>query len=184
MAYFLRQKENYWDVIDDNFNIIGTSNTDEKRLDWIDFGKFEKIFHPKDFTEKIKVEWIKWTKQKPDWSGSVHIKFNGKNEGNALVHDGKLISIEGEKVVQEFIDIYEYSFYWLKQDMFFVPEKTYTLEEMKRMFFNGGDYKTVEEFNYQITKLDKKYEITLKMKNKKPDNSKGKIKILTVKERK
>lgn len=63
-----------------------------------------------DFTT---LRWVKWTKRKPDHNGSVYMRFNGKNAGNGLVHNGELRKLEG-LASSEFKN-YEDTFYWLEE---------------------------------------------------------------------
>ena len=182
MKYFLRKKDDYWELIDEDYKLIATSSREEKILNYIDFGKFERKLNPKDFTESIKVEWVKWTKEKPWWNGSVYIKFNGKNESSAIVSNGVLISISGEKVSEYFKKNYEDTFYWLKQDHNFIEDEKYSLEDMKSIFFNGGDFKELDEFNYLISEIAIKYEVELKMNEGVLDSKNSLVKILKIKD--
>lgn len=46
-----------------------------------------------DFTT---LRWVKWTTRKPDWNGSVYVRWNSKYTSNGIVHDGYLMSLDGE----------------------------------------------------------------------------------------
>lgn len=67
-----------------------------------------------DFWENMPVRWVKWTRKKPDWNGSVYMQFNGKNQGNGLVHNKELIKLSG--LANSEFKNYEDTFYWLEQD--------------------------------------------------------------------
>ena len=46
-----------------------------------------------DFTT---LRWVKWTTRQPDWNGSVYIRWNGKYTSNGIVHNGFLMSLDGD----------------------------------------------------------------------------------------
>lgn len=76
----------------------------------------KEIKNETDFWETVPVRWIKYTKRKPHWNGSVYLQFNGKNQGHAMYNDKLgIYKLEGDKVTQEFIKNYEDTFYWLEQ---------------------------------------------------------------------
>jgi hypothetical protein len=48
----------------------------------------------KDFFEDFTIlRWIKWTKRKPDWNGSVTIRWNSKWTSDGIVHNGNLMKL-------------------------------------------------------------------------------------------
>jgi len=87
-----------------------------------------------DFWETVPVKWVKWNKKKPHWNGAVWLQFNGKNQGRGIVHNGNLISLEGDKVSEEFIRDYQDTFYWLLQetDKAAQSKVQYSLEDIKK----------------------------------------------------
>jgi hypothetical protein len=92
-----------------------------------------------DFWENMPVRWVKWTRKKPDWNGSVYMQFNGKNQGNGLVHNKELIKLSG--LANSEFKNYEDTFYWLEQDFNYYKAYNaaggYTEEDMKKAFMQG-----------------------------------------------
>lgn len=86
------------------------------------------IIEEKDFYEQIPCKWIKWSKQTPSHNGSVWLQFNGKNQGRGRVFQGKLISLENDKVSNEFWENYKDTFYWLQQNF------NYNTEAQQNLF--------------------------------------------------
>lgn len=96
-----------------------------------------------DFWENTPVRWIKWTKRKPNWNGSVYMQFNGKNQGNGLVHNGELIKLSG--LANSEFKNYEDTFYWLEQDFNYKKDYKaaggYTEEDMRKAISMARDIK-------------------------------------------
>ncbi len=67
------------------------------------------------FEDCTTLRWVKWTKRKPDYNGSIQLRFNGKNQGSGRVFRGELMTLEGDKVSKEFIKDYEDTFYWIEE---------------------------------------------------------------------
>jgi hypothetical protein len=88
-----------------------------------------------DFWENMPVRWVKWTRKKPDWNGSVYMQFNGKNQGNGLVHNKELIKLSG--LANSEFKNYEDTFYWLEQDFNYYKAYNaaggYTEEDMVKL---------------------------------------------------
>lgn len=91
---------------EDDTKIIATSNPS--------LGIYLLPETEEDFWENMPVRWIKWTKRKPHWNGSVWMQFNGKNQSRGLVHKGELYKLEG--LANSEFKNYEDTFYWLEQD--------------------------------------------------------------------
>lgn len=86
------------------------------------------IINLDDYWENVHCRWIKWTKRKPKWNGSVYMQFNGKNQGIGFVFQGKLNKLSG--LSESEFHNYEDSFYWLEQIHKPNPNQ-YTLEDIK-----------------------------------------------------
>lgn len=67
------------------------------------------------FEDFVTLRWVKWTKRKPDFNGSVTIRFNGKTTVNATVHDKEIVYMEGDKISEIFLKKYVDSFYWMEE---------------------------------------------------------------------
>ena len=88
-----------------------------------------------DFWENMPVRWVKWTRKKPDWNGSVYMQFNGKNQGNGLVHNKELIKLSG--LANSEFKNYEDTFQWVEQDFNYYKAYNaaggYTEEDMVKL---------------------------------------------------
>ena len=130
-----------------------------------------KVIEEKDCWESVPVKWVKWTKEQPNWNGSVYLQFNGKNQGNGVVNNKQLLKLAGEDTKYHVEDgkiVADYSkqqlqmldsVYWLKQDndkveyveglgYKQVKENTYTLEQVKKAFEVGRNYQLTGENNF------------------------------------
>jgi hypothetical protein len=74
-----------------------------------------KIKGASDYWEdQVKLRWVKWSRRKPDFSGSLYITYNGKNQalittiGNDFIVDRVIIN------EQEFKDRFPNA-YWLEE---------------------------------------------------------------------
>ena len=47
-----------------------------------------------DFTT---LRWVKWTTRKPDWNGSVRIRWNSKWTSDGMVWNGELLKLGDDK---------------------------------------------------------------------------------------
>lgn len=54
-----------------------------------------------DFTT---LRWVRWINRKPKFNGSIYVRYNGKNAGNAMIHNGILTSLEGDKTQTKVVD--------------------------------------------------------------------------------
>lgn len=46
-----------------------------------------------DFTT---LRWVKWTTRQPNFNGNVYVRWNGKYTSNGIVHNGFLMSLDGD----------------------------------------------------------------------------------------
>ncbi len=51
-----------------------------------------------DFTT---LRWVKWTKRKPNFNGSVYIRWKGKYTSLGITHNGELMKLDGDSVKYE-----------------------------------------------------------------------------------
>lgn len=51
-----------------------------------------------DFTT---LRWVKWTKRKPNFNGSIYIRWNGKYTSLGLTNSGELLKLDEESVKYE-----------------------------------------------------------------------------------
>lgn len=65
------------------------------------------------FVDYTTLRWVKWTDRKPQWNGSVYMRFNGKNTGVGMVFKEVLQRLSG-LAPSEFKN-YEDTFYWLEE---------------------------------------------------------------------
>jgi hypothetical protein len=52
-----------------------------------------------DFTE---LHWVKWTRRRPEWNGSIIARWNGKFISDATVFGGVLLSLDGHRTEVRF----------------------------------------------------------------------------------
>lgn len=118
-----------------------------------------------DFWETVPLRWVKWSKEAPNWNGAVYVKFNGKNEGVGIVHNGELIKLDGLNSSQ--FDKYFDTFYWLKQEINAVHDIDEVLEpsylhnrvflqleeQLKKQEANGKQFITDEEIDNLINEV-------------------------------
>lgn len=77
-----------------------------------------------DFTT---LRWVKWNKRKPNWNGSVIIRWNDKFTSFGLVWDGKLLKLDNDETKHETINGRMVVQYTAKQKQ--ILKDAYWLEE-------------------------------------------------------
>ena len=79
-----------------------------------------------DFTT---LRWVKWTKRKPKWEGSVYVKWNDKWHSHALVIRGCIIKL-GDNAVKSKIVRGKRKYFYTKEQKDII-KNVYWLEELQ-----------------------------------------------------
>lgn len=81
-----------------------------------------------DFTT---LRWVRWKKRPPEHNGSVYVRWNGKYTSNAIVHNGELLSLDGDRTKYRMEDQKLIAEYTEEQKQ--IMEDMYWLEEIHDM---------------------------------------------------